>query len=118
MEHDTKHTWGGYGVIQASTFFRILFLFKKEVKKSNIERDQRTHVNLVHATHCYASNVNPSGVFLTFPSYDKLNAHVVDIELLGFQLCRWMCPYSNPIQPNPTKKGQKLSWVENKGTQR
>jgi len=104
-------------------FLSYFVPFKKEVKKSNIERDQRTHVNLVHATRCYASNVNPSGVFLTFPSYDKLNAHVVEIELLGFQLCRWMCPYSNPTQPNPTqpnptKKGQKLSWVENKGTQR
>jgi hypothetical protein len=31
-----------------------------------------------------------------------------------------MCPHPNPTQPNPSsqKKGQKLSWVENKGTQR
>jgi hypothetical protein len=86
------------------------------------ERERERNVDMVWSKSCNASNVNPSGVFLTFPSYDKLNAHVVDIELLGFQFCRWMCPYPNPTptQPNPSpqKKGQKLSSVENKGTQR
>jgi hypothetical protein len=101
MEHDTKHG-------EAMELFKlqlsfVFCSFSKRKSKRVIERDQGTHVNLVHTTRCYASNVNPSGVFHTFPSYDKLNAHVVDIELLGFQLCRWMCPHSNPTQPNPAQ---------------
>jgi hypothetical protein len=88
--------------------YRFLVSFVKEREKN---------VNMVWSKSCNASNENPSGVFLTSPSYDKLNAHVVDIELLGFQFCRWMCPHPNP-SPSPQKKGQKLSWVENKDTHR